>query len=73
MATPLEPQDLPIHDGHKCQTDCGRLADIVIIGLSDSTVDIFCNPCALMMWLAVAEQIPAPDQAEPLPAGSPAG
>ena len=69
MATPLPPDALPVHEGHSCQTGCGRLADIVIIGLADSTVDIFCNPCALMMWLAVAAAIPEPAAAETVASG----
>jgi hypothetical protein len=44
----------PVFEAHQCQTGCGRLADIVITTLSDSGVEIFCQPCHLAFMMAVA-------------------
>jgi hypothetical protein len=73
MATPLEPQDRPLYAGHECQNGCGRLADVVITTLADSGVEILCQPCHLVMMLAVAAAIPDPAGAEGVPETTSAG
>jgi hypothetical protein len=55
MSTPATPEDPP--RDHMCQTGCGRRMEVVIIRVSDSSVDAFCDTCALAMWVAVAEQV----------------
>jgi hypothetical protein len=71
MTTPAAPQDPP--RDHSCQTGCGRRVEVVIVRLTDSGVDMFCDTCALAMWMAVAEQLVeehgAPDGAQTAPVG----
>jgi hypothetical protein len=47
----------PVERDHKCQNDCGRLAEVVIVRLSESETDILCDTCHLMMMMAVAQGI----------------
>jgi hypothetical protein len=73
VATPLAPEDRPIYAGHQCENGCGRLADTVLTSLTDSTVNILCNPCLMVMMVAVAQEAADQMPAEPLPADAPAG
>ena len=70
--TDPSPEVIPaVVQAHECQNGCGRLADVVIVTLSDSAVDIFCGVCHLMMMLAVAQQLPdsePPETVAPDPA-----
>jgi hypothetical protein len=55
-----------VYEAHQCQTGCGRIADVVLVRLADSDLDILCNICHLGMMMAIATQIPLPeDVAEP--------
>lgn len=38
---------------HMCQTGCGQRAEIVVLRLTDSEVDIVCEACNLIMWAAI--------------------
>jgi hypothetical protein len=73
LAQPTETTAAGVLAAHSCQTGCGRIANVVMIRLADSDLDILCDVCAMMMWLAVADaavpatevddQAPAPDDA----------
>jgi hypothetical protein len=55
MSMPAAPPDP--ERNHMCQDGCGRVAEVVIVRLSDSGVDILSDTCALAMWMAVAERV----------------
>jgi hypothetical protein len=55
-------------DAHQCQNGCGRIADVIIVTLADSAVDIFCQVCHLMMMMAVAADLPDTAPAEAIAA-----
>lgn len=52
----------PHETDHACQNGCGNLADTVLVNLTDSSVDIQCHTCLMMMMVAafrqLAEQLP---------------
>lgn len=54
-ATPIE--KLAESIGHQCQTDCGNLADVVIVQLATGETDIMCGPCHLAMMTAVMQEV----------------
>lgn len=58
---------VPLATDHACQNGCGNLADTVLVNLTDSSVDIQCHTCLMMMMVAafrqLAEQMPADDLA----------
>ena len=41
---------------HHCEDGCGRLADVVIVDLNESTVNILCSVCHMGMMMAVVRQ-----------------
>jgi hypothetical protein len=55
MIQPAAPEDPP--RDHMCQTGCGRRAEVMIVRLTDSEVDLQCDTCCLAMWVAIAEQV----------------
>ena len=66
LASPAETKLAEVYQAHQCQTGCGRLADVVLVRLDDSDLDILCNICHLMLMMAIANEIPVPDEiAEP--------
>lgn len=70
LAQPAELVPAGVYEAHQCQTGCGRIADVVLVRLQDSDLDILCNICHLGMMMAIATMIPSPeDVAEPAEAG----
>jgi hypothetical protein len=43
---------------HQCQTGCGRIANIVMVRIADSDLDILCDVCAMMFFLTLAQAVP---------------
>ena len=41
---------------HQCEDGCGRYADVVIVDLNESTVNILCSVCHMGMMMAVVRQ-----------------
>lgn len=65
LAADVPPAGTGVLEAHSCQTGCGRLANVVMVRLADSDLDILCDVCWVTMALAIVAEIPAPD---PLPA-----
>lgn len=66
LAADPNPDPSTVLEAHSCQTGCGRLANIVMVRLADSDLDILCDVCWVTMALAIVAEIPVP---EPSPAG----
>ncbi len=46
-----------VQTDHQCQNECGRIAQVIIVRIGDSSADFLCDTCNVTMWIAVAEQI----------------
>lgn len=64
LAADVPPAEAGVLEAHSCQTGCGRLANVVMVRLADSDLDILCDVCWVTMALAIVAEIPVPD---PLP------
>lgn len=58
LSQPAQVTAAGVLQAHQCQTGCGRIANVVMIRLADSDLDIMCDVCAMMMWLAIAGEVP---------------
>lgn len=60
LAAPAEQPAAGVLEAHACQTGCGRLANVVMVRLADSDLDILCDICWVTMALAIVSEIPDP-------------
>lgn len=56
---------------HSCENGDGNRADVVIVDLNESTVNILCSVCHMGMMMAVVRQV-VENQAEQATDGQPA-
>lgn len=68
LAAPADAAPAAIPAALQCETGCGRPLAIVLTWVADSETRILCDVCALLMFLKLADDIPAaaglPDGAE---------
>jgi hypothetical protein len=68
-SSPVPPAAL--ETDHLCQNGCGNLADTVLVNLTDSSTDIQCHTCLMMMMVAAFRQLAESELAEPAPQVAP--
>ncbi len=70
LAAPADPVTSAVLEAHQCQTGCGRIANVILVRIADSDLDILCDVCAMMLYLSVADSIqmaePVDQPAEPV-------
>lgn len=54
----------------QCETGCGRPLNVVLTWVAASETRILCDVCALMMFMALAEAIPAAQPSTDQPEGA---
>jgi hypothetical protein len=69
LAAPADAPALQFPPQLECETGCGRPLNVVLTWVADSETRILCDVCALLMFMKLAEEIPAamdsPDTANP--------
>jgi hypothetical protein len=59
LAAPADEQAPPVPAALQCETGCGRPLNVVLTWVADSETRILCDICALLMFMKLAEEIPA--------------
>lgn len=70
LAADIPAEQPAVLEAHACQTGCGRLANVVMVRLADSDLDILCDVCWVTMALAIVAEIPVPEPLAAAPDGA---